>query len=273
MEPIFAELAEGTEDSPLGVLQRQMSNGDRLLKLSPAVPLRDEQRMSKNKNASILCVPDEAHSYCFIYPVENMRWESLRNVPEDVKHSRLAFTLLVGGFAYFDRFAELVAVHAISTEDYSEVVRRRLQQHYFKSFGLDRLPAIDSMSSNTSLDLPPAPAPQTLTRRYSSQRVVPIEAVQVPNLQFGRPVRLPQKAAEMLWEQDRCAPVTMAKFKERGARWFSYIKPGEMLPDMIDFPPLGAFAYLFRDVTGQLDRIDQKPPHHDVYFPLINQQL
>ena len=59
----------------------------------------------------------------------------------------------------------------------------------------------------------------------------------------------------------RWVPTTVEKIRQAGAIYFTFLHPGEQLAGP-PFPPLGSFAYLFRDPADP-------PDARDRYFPIL----
>lgn len=87
-------------------------------------------------------------------------------------------------------------------------------------------------------------------------------------LEFAEPRRLEPSSAERLVRLNRFQPVSARKWTSQGARFVSWVRPGEALPDAEGrerpFTLHGGFAFLFRglrepDVAGQ-----------DIFFEVIS---
>lgn len=60
----------------------------------------------------------------------------------------------------------------------------------------------------------------------------------------------------------RWIPTTVEKIRQAGALFFTFLHPNEELSGGTTFPPLGCFAYLFRDPSDP-------PDERDRYFPIL----
>jgi hypothetical protein len=81
-------------------------------------------------------------------------------------------------------------------------------------------------------------------------------------VQFGPPHPLDKRHVKELIKLKRFHPITLAALLARDARYFAWIKPGE-----VRNAPYGAFAYVFGDDPVHMEPL---PTDKDVYFPITS---
>ena len=214
------------------------------LVLSPAHPVN----LSTEARA-LAGVPGCAHSFAFCYPSMHLDWAALASGGSSSGGG--------GGTAadaeeVADDSSQLAMLLRVGAFVYFDVRGRVCKVNPLASVGFD-------------------------AQAHSEAAGAAATGRRVQMLQFGPPEALPAAAVLGLQEQGRLCPVTLAALLHKGARYFAWIKPGEILPGMrpaleegasptqdAALPaPYGAFAYVWGDDNGVPVATDA-----DVFFPI-----
>ena len=243
------------------------------LVLSPAHPVN-----LSDEACALAGVPGCAHSFAFCYPSMHLDWAALASgggrsggggggggtaadaeeVADD--SSQLAMLLRVGAFVYFDVRGRVCKVNPLASVGFDA-------QAHSEAAGAA---ATAGAGGGNGYD-------DDGEEGWDGEQRPDVTGRRVQMLQFGPPEALPAVAVLGLHEQGRLCPVTLAALLHKGARYFAWIKPGEILPGMrpaleegasptqdAALPaPYGAFAYVWGDDNGVPVATDA-----DVFFPI-----
>ena len=222
-------------------------------------------------------VPRSATVFSFCYPAMDVDWDMVQAQKIDISHP-LARLVVAGGFVYFDAVGAICGVNAVVDVGFAitdaPTSRRSDSDEDSDSDSVGSAEAAAAIAAGCGCPDTAGGSDASSHGDHSAETLA-----QVSMVQFQVPAPLPDEAVAYLIESGRFQAVTLATLLHRGARYFAWIKPNEVLPGMERPPPgakcvpgrptpaeHGALAYIFHDLGAD----PSTGAHQDVYFPIMS---